>query len=151
MKDTLTQLIADGLKFVVAAIVAFLVSKKLIDTEQANQLGAEVVTVITGASAFLAGMITVVLQSLYSQFFPRDGGNGGGGSGGNPLPALAIGLATWGTVAGLCATSLSSCQLPAGTNSRGWPVTLGITGPDGTLTYSQEAGLGLTAKIRGTK
>lgn len=151
MKDALTNFISSGLKYLVAALVAFLTGRQLLTSDQAAQLSAEAVGVIMGAAAFLAGLLTWVVQALLAKYFPRDGGNGGGSSGGNLLLALASGLATWGTVAGLCLTGLSSCSTPAGLNSRGWPVTLGITGPDGTLTYSQEAGLGITATIHGDK
>ncbi len=53
----------------------------------------------------------------------------------------------------MCAGSLivgglSGCQ---SANSRGWPVTIGITGPDGAVSYSSKGGLVVEAVIRAEK
>jgi hypothetical protein len=115
------------------------------EVDAVNAAGSSLIeplTVIGGAIA--AGIARLAIGWLRKRFLgpARPGKETSGG-------ASLLMLAALGTMAGIMGF-LPSCS-SGDLNSRGWPVTLRIVGPDGTVSYSPKSGLEVEAEVRATK
>lgn len=114
------------------------------DVDAVNAAGASLIdplVVIGGAVA--AGVTRLAMSWLHKQFLGPARLEKEASGGTSLLLVVALG-----TMAGIMG-SLPSCS--SDLNSRGWPVTVRLEGPDGSVHYSTASGLEVAATVRASK